>query len=119
MNPRTLLTGCLLAALPAGVLAHEGHDHGKKLMGTVTAVHADRNHVEMKTTKGEVVAFMVDAKTKFLKGTASVALSALTPGTRVVVETKTVDKAMVATVIRIGGAGPSQKAATVGARPPR
>lgn len=38
--------GLSLAATTA-VPAHEGHAH--KLVGTVTAVHADMNHVETKT----------------------------------------------------------------------
>jgi hypothetical protein len=34
-------------------VAHEGHSHAKthKMMGTVKAVHADMNHVEITTVK--------------------------------------------------------------------
>jgi len=92
-------------AAVGAVSAHEGHKHGAHTMsGTVTAVHAEGNHVEMKTVKGETTSFFVDSKTKFLKGKAAADLAALTPGTRIVVEVDTVDKRMVARTVRIGAA---------------
>jgi hypothetical protein len=97
-----VLTIAFLLAAPMAGFAHEGHLH--KLMGTVTAVHADRNHVEIKTVKGETAEFLVDANTKFLKGTSAVTLAALTPGTRVVAEGKMADKTLVAATVRLGTA---------------
>ena len=94
------------AALPA--LAHEGHAH--KLMGTVTAVHVDKNHVEIKDTKGATQSFYVDKSTKILQGKDAVALADLKPGTRVAVEAKTTDGRMVASEVKLGEADPAHAA---------
>jgi hypothetical protein len=70
-------------ALPAAVLAHEGHAH--KIMGTVTQVHADAvSHVEVKTTDGKTVVLKVDDQTKFTKGKAPATLKDVQVGARVV-----------------------------------
>jgi hypothetical protein len=106
MTPRTTVwAAALLMAAPLVVVAHEGHEH--KVMGTVAAVHADTNRVEIKTPKGDTVAFAVDASTKYLKGTASVTLAALTPGTRVVAEGKMTNDVVMAATVRIGVAAES------------
>lgn len=93
-------------SLPALAWAHDGHDHGTyKIMGTVTAVHADMNHVEMKDIKtGKALDFYVDAKTKFVKGTAAATLQDLKPGTKIVVSGKTEGERVVATEVKVGGA---------------
>jgi pyrimidine deaminase RibD-like protein len=88
--------------LGASVLrAHEGHAH--KLVGTVTAVHAEMNHVELKTKDGKAAAFYVTAETKYLKGSAPAALSALVAGTRVVVTTRMEGDKSIATEVKMGG----------------
>jgi hypothetical protein len=87
------------AALPS--LAHEGHVH--KLMGTVTTVHADMSHVELKDAKGVVQSFYVDKATKITKGKDEMTLADLKPGTRVVVEGKKTGERLVATMVRVGG----------------
>ena len=102
MTRRTAVLAAVFLMAPIAGMAHEGHEH--KLMGTVTAVQADGNRVEIKTVKGDVAAFLVNADTKFLKGTSAAARTALTPGTRVVAEGKMVDNVLVATTVRIGGA---------------
>jgi hypothetical protein len=86
--------------------AHEGHPHGKthKMMGTVKAVHADMNHVEITTKAGKTDGFYVNEQTKYLKGNTKVSLSDLTPGTRVVVDAKMDGARMLATVVKVGGA---------------
>lgn len=104
----TAWAAVLLMATPVLALAHEGHEH--KLMGTVAAVHADTNRVEIKTPKGETVAFAVDASTKYLKGTTTVTLAALTPGTRVVAEGKMTGDIVMASTVRIGVAAESPAA---------
>jgi hypothetical protein len=100
MSRRLAVLALLSLAVP--VLAHEGHVH--KLRGTVTAVHADKSHVEMKSPKGEAQSFYVDGGTKIVKGHAPATLADLKPGTRIVVETKTTDGRVIATSVRLGGA---------------
>ena len=68
----------------AAVQAHEGHTH--KMMGTVKAVHADMNHVELTATNGKTSEFYVNSDTKYVKGSGVTSLADLKPGTRVVVE---------------------------------
>jgi hypothetical protein len=87
------------------VSAHDGHDHGKKVMGTVKAVHADMNHVQITTKDGKTAEFYVDANTKYYKGSKSLSLSDLAPGTRVTVETKADGERTLATVVRVGAVG--------------
>ena len=90
--------------------AHEGHDHGKahKMMGTVKAVHADMNHVEITTTKG-TSGFYVDAKTKYVRGSSKLTLADLKPGTRVVVNAKGEGEKMTAVEVRLSGAPATAK----------
>lgn len=103
------LAGALAFAGTAG--AHDGHDHGKKVMGTVKAVHPDMNHVQLTTKDGKTVEFYVDANTKYYKGSTSVALADLAPGTRVTVDTKADGQRTLATVVRIGAAAKPKAAA--------
>jgi hypothetical protein len=93
-------------------IAHEGHSHGKthKMMGTVKAVHADMNHVEITTQAGKKDGFYVNEQTKYLKGNTKVSLSDLTPGTRVIVTAKMDGQKMLATVVKVGGASTSTSA---------
>lgn len=95
-----------LGVLAGPAVAHEGHSHGKghKMTGTVSAVHADMNHVEITGADGKKHEFYVDAATKYLKGATKLALADLRPGTRVVVEMKMDGQKMVATTVRVGAA---------------
>ena len=93
----------IVASVP--LLAHEGHVH--RIMGTVTAVHAEKSHVEMKDTQGAAQSFHVDKTTKITKGKDAVALADLTPGTRVAVEAKTTNGRMVASEVKVGAAEPA------------
>jgi len=99
-----LLTFAGTLGLAGTMVAHDGHDHGKKIMGTVKAVHPDLNHVQITTKDGKTAEFYVDANTRYLKGSKNVALSELAPGTRVVVDTKADAQRTLATTVRIGGA---------------
>jgi hypothetical protein len=83
----------------AAVQAHEGHAH--KMMGTVKAVHADMNHVELTTADGKTSGFYVTSDTKYLKGSAAASLADLKPGTRVVVEAATEGTKMIAKSVRL------------------
>jgi hypothetical protein len=84
--------------------AHEGHKHAKthKMMGTVKAVHADMNHVEITTTKG-TSGFYVDTNTKYVRGSSKLTLADLKPGTRVVVNARAEGEKMTAVDVRLAG----------------
>lgn len=86
-------------------IAHEGHSHAKthKMMGTVKAVHADMNHVEITTRAGKTDGFYVNEQTKYLKGNTKLSLSELAPGARVVADVTMDGKRMLATVVKVGG----------------
>jgi hypothetical protein len=99
----------VMALAAAGTAAaHEGHSHGKthKMMGTVKAVHAGMNHVEITTSKG-TSGFYVDAKTKYLRGSSKLTLADLKPGTRVVVTAKGEGEKRTAVEVRLAGRGPA------------
>ena len=104
MRKLALILSVAAESLLAGpLLAHDGHDHSAhKMIGTITAVHVDMNHVEIKTTDGKGSDFYVTPKTKYLKGTAPATLSDLEVGTRVVVSAKQDGERMVAAEVKLG-----------------
>jgi hypothetical protein len=80
--------GMALAFVAPRAFAHEGHDHaaaGDKVMGTVSAVHKDMNHIEVKDKAGKIVGISVNDKTMYMKGKAMVKLDDVKVGARVVV----------------------------------
>jgi hypothetical protein len=88
----------------ANAAAHGGHSHGPhKITGTVKAVHADMNHVQVTTRDGKTADFYVSADTKYLRGSTKLSLSDLMPGTRVVVEAKEEGGKTIATSVKFGG----------------
>jgi len=100
---RRSLAGLAVVALAAGsAVAHEGHSHATKMMGTVKAVHADMNHVELATRDG-VKGFYVNASTRFVRGGAKLTLADLKPGTRVVVQAQKEGDKMLAVEVKIAG----------------
>lgn len=108
MREFALVFAMVVAPTVAAFLeAHEGHAH--KLMGTVTAVHADRNHVELKTRDGKAAGFYVTPTTRYAKGPRTAGLSDLAVGTRVVVTTKMEGGKTVATEVKLGGTTRSAK----------
>lgn len=94
-------------ALPAAVLAHEGHAH--KVMGAVTV--SDAKHLEVKTAEGKTVSVLVNKETKYLKGTAAAAAADVEVGARVVVEVAGEADRLTARVVRLGEA-PAQGQST-------
>jgi len=83
-----VVTASLAAVIASGAVrsaAHEGHDHGERVMGTVSAVHAEKNHVEVKEKDGKVRGFSLTNKTKYLRGKTTAALADVQVGERVVV----------------------------------
>jgi membrane-bound inhibitor of C-type lysozyme len=99
---RRMATAFMISTLiaPGVLLAHEGHAH--KMMGTVTAVHADMKHVEIKTTAGQAQSFYVNDTTKFLQGSKTLTLSDLKDGQRVVVTATMEGEKMIASEVRVG-----------------
>jgi hypothetical protein len=88
--------------------AHEGHDHGERVMGTVSAVHVDKQQVEVKDKDGKVRGFSVTDKTRYLRGKTAAALSDVKVGARVVVAVD--GDGQTATEIRLAS-GTKEKAA--------
>ena len=99
---RVALAAVLLTILAApAVVAHEGHVH--RVMGTVAEVHADC--LEITATTGKTASVSLTAKTKILRGTASIKASELQVGERVVataVENR--DKSLTARDVRVAPA---------------
>ena len=104
------IVGVLLAAvlaLPALTAAHEGHAH--KVMGTVASI--DRTNVMVKTTDGKTVMVMLDAKTKFTRGKAKVAVEEVKVGDRVVAEGPEENSMVMAATVQLGAAAAPAKTA--------
>jgi len=85
------------------VLAHEGHAH--KVMGTVSVIH--ENHLEVKDKDDKTSTFVLNEKTKILRGKSLVKATEIKEGDRVVVtasEEKGADgkTTLVATEVRLG-----------------
>ena len=85
-------------AVPALLLAHEGHAH--HVMGTVNAVSAD--NIDVKDAAGEVVSCQLTAETKFRRGEESVTAADIKVGERVMVDTVEKDSKMIATLVLLG-----------------
>lgn len=91
--------GAVLAAalvIPAAARAHEGHAH--KVMGTVTALNANR--VDLKTPDGKTITVTLNAKTTFARGKQKVDGTVVKVGERVVVEVAS-EKDMIATTVTL------------------
>ena len=107
---KRLMTAYLAFALlvlgsPAGVRAHEGHEH--KVMGTVTMVAAD--HLMLKDKDGKDVTIKVSKDTK-VKAKPALKVEEIKAGTRVVVTAvEQKDKSMMAKSIEVGGAATATK----------
>jgi hypothetical protein len=103
MKKMVLAAGLALgAAIAAPVSAHEGHAH--KLMGTVTSVHTDTSHVEVKTADGKAADFYVTPETKYSSGGKAATSKDLTVGARVSVTTRMQGTKTFATEVKIGTA---------------
>jgi len=89
----------LIAALTLSPVAsaHEGHPH--RFLGTVSAVHDGQ--LEVKTTDGKTVVFMLDAKSVLQQGRVKVDAKELKTGERVVVSALPVAAGKVMTAINV------------------
>ena len=103
MRMKWIVAGALVATLAGAsiALAHEGHAH--KVLGTITAVTANR--VEMKTPEGKLVTLTVNAKTTYARGKQKVDAAALKIGERIVAEVAS-EKDMIATSVTMPAAVP-------------
>jgi hypothetical protein len=81
-----LMLAVLAGAVPGSLLAHPGHEH--KILGTVTAVAADR--LTLKAKDGAVVTVHLDRDTKVIKDRKPAKATDITTGVRVVVTAVTV-----------------------------
>ena len=105
---RTLIIAVALAgaaALPVAVFAHEGHVH--KVLGTIASVQA--NQVEVKTTAGNVLAIVFDAKTPITRGKTRLDATALKVGDRVSVDYTEAKKTNTAKAIKLGASPAGRK----------
>ena len=93
----TLLAVTLV--VPASAWAHQGHVHSYR--GTVAAVH--EGSVEIRTTDGNTLTFVLDAKTIYQRGKTRVDAKTLIVGERVVVAALPVDagKTMTAQTVQL------------------
>ena len=103
MTKKWMFAGLVAVALmvPAAARAHEGHAH--KVLGTISAVQANR--VELKTPEGKMVTVTVNAKTTYARGKQKVDASVLKVGERIVAEVAS-EKDMIATSVMLAAAVP-------------
>lgn len=94
------LVAVILVSSLGLVYAHEGHAH--KLIGTVKAVHAEMNHVEITLKDGKVSGFYVTPTTKYVHGKKAATLADLKAGARVVIEGTMDNEKMTARKVQIG-----------------
>lgn len=103
MTKKWMLASLVAVALvlPAAAWAHEGHAH--KILGTISAIQANR--VELKTPEGKTVSVVVNAKTTYARGKQKVDVTALKVGERIVAEVAS-EKDMIATAVTMAAAVP-------------
>jgi hypothetical protein len=88
---------CLFISTPS--FAHSADQH---VLGTITAI--DATHVEVKTTKGQVVNVRIDKKTRYKDESHPKGTSMPEVGDRVVVKAMKDDKVLLATDIHFSAA---------------
>ncbi|HQT94049.1 MAG: hypothetical protein B7Z68_08335 [Acidobacteria bacterium 21-70-11] len=85
-------------AVPALLLAHEGHTH--HVVGTVNAISA--TNIDVKDSTGKVVSCQLTTDTKFRREETNVTAADVMVGERVVVEAAETDGKMVAKLVLLG-----------------
>jgi hypothetical protein len=101
MNRQVLSAALALAFAATGTapaFAHGGHEH---VMGTVKSVDAQGGKLEVATKAGKVVAVVLNDKTKYMRGTAVVAVKDMAVGERVVVDAAPENGQLVAREIKL------------------
>jgi len=87
-----------LAAIPAALRGHEGHEHLTK--GTIASVAEGKLVVE--TVDGSRNLYLLTGETRFLRGSAKTTRDDLVAGERVVVRFETREDGDRATEVRVG-----------------
>lgn len=97
-----LMLGLVMGLAPAGLMAHEGHDH--TIMGTVTMAAPD--HVMLKDKDGKTETVYLKADTKVTREKTAMKVADIKNGMRVVVtavtETNKGKERLVAKSIALG-----------------
>ncbi len=78
---RVVVAAAFAMLLSVAAFAHEGHPH--RFLGTLLSVESSQ--IEVKTTDGKTVVFLLDAKTVVRQGRTKVDMKVLKVGERVVV----------------------------------
>jgi hypothetical protein len=95
-------------ALPSVTIAHEGHPH--RFLGTLLSVQGEQ--IEVKTTDGKTVVFLLDAKTVLQQGRAKADVKELKVGERIVVSALPVAAGKVMAAINVQLQAPAPAPAT-------
>jgi len=98
--PIGLIMLTLALAAPAIAVAHKGHD--QKVMGTVSSIAG--TNLMVKTTDGKTMTVLLDAKTKITRGKATVAVSELKVGDRIVATGPGEKETVTAKTLQVGTA---------------
>ncbi len=98
--------GLLVLWLSVGLLAHDGHVH-HTIMGVVQSVA--KTQIVITATDGTRTTLALNEKTKFLRGTRTVAASELRAGERVAVGVATAKEPYVAVDVRLASSSPGGK----------
>ena len=109
MNTRTVvaIASALVLWLSAGAFAHQGHPH--RFMGTLSAVKGSQ--LEVKTTDGKTLVFVLDGKSVIQQGRARAEVKDLEVGERIVVSALEVPagKTMTAITVQLRAPAPATK----------
>ena len=87
----------MIAISSSLALAHGDQQH---VMGIITKI--DASSVSVKTTTGQIKVVMIQATTKFLKGTSAITQQDLKVGDRVVIHAKPEGNMLHATEVKVG-----------------
>ncbi len=103
MKSTLRITFAFAALLTVGAFAHGGVEH---LKGTVTKV--DGGSITLAVEKGPPILLATDAKTEFSRGKAAATLKDVAVGDKAVVHAVKHDEHLIAQVVKLGPASPSQ-----------
>lgn len=107
---KVVVAAAFALALSVAAFAHEGHPH--RFLGTLSGVQGAQ--IEVKTTDGKTVAFLLDAKTVIQQGRAKADAKDLKIGERIVVSALPVaaGKVMTAVNVQLRAPAPAGEPAT-------
>lgn len=94
---RVAVAAAFALLMSVAAFAHEGHPH--RFLGTLSSVHSGQ--IEVKTTDGKTVVFVLDAKTVIQQGRAKADVKELKVGERIVISALPVAAGKVMTAINV------------------